>query len=323
MVLVLADHADGSIADETAQALTLARDVANAAATQLDVIAFGQTADPVLETFGSYGVDTVYTVDEAVRTPYGPVAWAMAVGTVLDGTDASLVVGAGNDRHHEVLAHVAADRSIPMAANCISVTPGDPATVRRQRWGGSLLEDARVSTNPWICTVAPHEIEAAPADHPTTPDVDSVSPPIENSLETLVRVARYESADVEGVPLGEARVVVGGGRGVGGPDGYAPLEELADLLGGTVGASRAAVNEGWRPHDDQIGLTGTKISAELYIACGISGAVQHMVGCKGAKHILAINTDPEAAIVQKADWAIIGDLHEVVPAIVSAIRETR
>jgi electron transfer flavoprotein alpha subunit len=123
------------------------------------------------------------------------------------------------------------------------------------------------------------------------------------------------------VPLGEARVVVGGGRGVGRAEDFDQLEELADALGGALGASRAAVNEGWRPHDDQIGLTGAKISPDIYIPCGISGAVQHMVGCKGAANILAVNTDPEAAIIQKADYAVIGDLHEVVPALTEAVRE--
>lgn len=318
----MAAPSNGTIADETAQAVTLARDVSTTTGAPLSLISFGPVEDPLLDTFGVYGIDTVYVVDESVVTPYAPVAWATAIGTALDETDASLIVGAGIDRHHDVLAHVAANRSIPMAANCLSVTPGEPTTVRRQRWGGSLLEDARVTATPWICTAAPHETEAAPAEQPTSPTVEQLTPSLDG-LGELVRVARHESADIEGVPLGESRVVVGGGRGVGGPDGYGPLEELSDLLGGTVGASRAAVNEGWRSHDDQIGLTGAKISADLYIACGISGAVQHMVGCKGAKHILAINTDPEAAIVQKADWAIIGDLHEVVPALVEAIRERR
>jgi electron transfer flavoprotein alpha subunit len=129
-----------------------------------------------------------------------------------------------------------------------------------------------------------------------------------------VQLARVEESDTGGVPLGEARVVVGGGRGTDGD--YAALEELTDAVPNTaLGASRAAVNEGWRPHDDQIGQTGAKIAPEIYIPAGISGAVQHMVGCKGAENILAINTDPEAAIIQKADYAVIADLHEVAPAV--------
>jgi electron transfer flavoprotein alpha subunit len=118
-------------------------------------------------------------------------------------------------------------------------------------------------------------------------------------------------------------VIVSGGRGVGGGDGFALLEELASLLGGAVGCSRVVTSEGWRPHRDQVGQTGTRVSPDLYIACGISGAIQHMVGCKGAKRILAINTDPDAPIMGRADYAVVGDLHTVVPAIVAEVRRAR
>src|SRR6185436_19398327 len=118
----------------------------------------------------------------------------------------------------------------------------------------------------------------------------------------------------------EAPVVVSGGRGVGSAEGFKTLIELAEMLGGAVGCSRAVTSLGWRPHLDQVGQTGTRIAPEIYIACGISGAIQHMVGCKAAKRILAINKDPEAPIVAHAAYAIIGDLHEVVPAISAAIK---
>jgi electron transfer flavoprotein alpha subunit len=118
-------------------------------------------------------------------------------------------------------------------------------------------------------------------------------------------------------------VVVGGGRGVGGPEGFASLEQLAALLGGIVGVSRVVTSAGWRPHSDQVGQTGAKIAPDIYIACGISGAIQHMVGCKGAKRILAINSDPNAPIMAKADYAIIGDLHAVIPALIDEIKRTQ
>ena len=123
--------------------------------------------------------------------------------------------------------------------------------------------------------------------------------------------------------LADAKVVVSGGRGAGSTEGFAAIEELAGLLGGAVGCSRAVTIAGWRPHTDQVGQTGTKIAPEIYIPCGISGATQHMAGCKGAKRILAINTDPDAPMIANADYAVIGDLHEVVPAIVAEIRKAR
>src|SRR5690606_11903921 len=124
-----------------------------------------------------------------------------------------------------------------------------------------------------------------------------------------------------GITLTTAPVVVSGGRGVGGPEGFAPLEELAGLLGGAVGCSRVATNNGWRPHSDQVGQTGTRVAPDVYIACGISGAIQHWVGMMASKQVIAINTDPEAPMVTKADYALIGDVAEVVPAIVEEIRQ--
>jgi electron transfer flavoprotein alpha subunit len=135
-------------------------------------------------------------------------------------------------------------------------------------------------------------------------------------------VERVEAAQ-GGVSLGEAKVVVSAGRGAGSTEGFGIIEELAALLGGAVGCSRAVTMAGWRPHTDQVGQTGTKIAPDVYIACGISGAIQHMVGAKGAKRIMVINTDPQAPILAHADYAIIGDVQQVVPALVSAIREAK
>ncbi|HEY4854480.1 MAG TPA: electron transfer flavoprotein subunit alpha/FixB family protein, partial [Streptosporangiaceae bacterium] len=137
-----------------------------------------------------------------------------------------------------------------------------------------------------------------------------------------LRVCAAESATRgAGISLATARVVVGGGRGVGGPEGFAPLEELAGLLGAAVGVSRVVTSQGWRPHTQQVGQTGTRITPELYLACGISGAIQHMAGCMGAKHIVAINTDPGAPIISRAEYAVIGDLNEVIPALVAEIKK--
>jgi electron transfer flavoprotein alpha subunit len=137
----------------------------------------------------------------------------------------------------------------------------------------------------------------------------------------VVRVTRREEASSGTVRLDTAKVVVGGGRGVGSKEGFELLEELANLLGGAVGGSRVVTNLGWRPHSDQVGQTGARIAPDLYIACGVSGAIQHIVGCKGAKRLLVINKDQSAPIVARADWAVIGDLHEIVPAIIAELRK--
>ena len=126
-----------------------------------------------------------------------------------------------------------------------------------------------------------------------------------------------------GITLQTAPVVVSGGRGVGSAEGFAQLEQLADLLGGAVGCSRVVTNQGWRPHSDQVGQTGKRVAPELYIACGISGAIQHWIGMQAAQRILAINLDKDAPMVTKADYAVIGDLHEIVPAIIEELRRRR
>ena len=168
-------------------------------------------------------------------------------------------------------------------------------------------------------TVQPHSLEAEVASGEPAP-VESFRPKLDDA-DLVVRVRERVGASSGGVSLADAKVVVSCGRGAGSPEGFGIIEELAGLLGGAVGCSRAVTMSGWRPHTDQVGQTGTKIAPDIYIACGISGATQHMAGCKGAKAILAVNTDPEAPILASADYAVIGDLHEVVPAISAELRK--
>jgi len=246
---------------------------------------------------------------------YAPAAWAQAIVDEIQAGAPEAVLAPGTDRGNEVMAHVAAMLDLPLAANCVSVIPGQPASVTRIRWGGSLLEEANVHGSPLLVTVAPHAVEAAPAPA----EVRCLQPGPDDG----VRVLEQVQPSSNGVSLIDADVVVSGGRGVGSAEGFAVIEELAALLGGAVGCSRAVTSAGWRPHTDQVGQTGTKISPEIYIACGISGATQHMAGCKGAKKLLAINPDGEASIFASADYGVIGDLHEIVPAISAEIRKAR
>ena len=251
------------------------------------------------------------------RDGYAPAAWGQALAAATRERSPSMLLAPGTDRGNEVLAHVAAELDLPMVANCTSVAPGDPLTVVRVRWGGSLLEEARLHGSPALLTVAAHAVAADPGA--TGLGVETLEP----AVEAVVRVSERLPAETAGVSLADADVVVSGGRGVGSAEGFAVIEELAALLGGAVGCSRAVTSAGWRPHTDQVGQTGTKVSPSLYIACGISGATQHMAGCKGAKKLLAINPDREASIFASADYAVIGDLHQVVPAISAEIRKVK
>ena len=211
---------------------------------------------------------------------------------------------------------------MPLAANCITAAPSEGgADVTRVRWGGSLLEVARLHAPVALMTVQPHAvaIETAAGDEPA---LETFAPSVSDAAKAI-RVTETVGASAGGISLADAKVVVSGGRGAGSTEGFGVVEELAGLLGAAVGCSRAVTMAGWRPHTDQVGQTGTKIAPEVYIACGISGATQHMAGCKGAKRILAINADREAPILASADYAVIGDMHEILPAVSAALRAAR
>ena len=247
-------------------------------------------------------------------TPFAPDALASAIAEL----DPSAVIGPGTDRGNDVMARVAARLGVPFAANCIAAEPGDPVTVTRLRWGGSLLEEARLHGPRTLITVAPFAV--SPDHGPPPPEISVDSP---DYRELVVQVKDHVAPSDGGVSLAAAKVIVSGGRGVGSKEGFAIIEELAGLLGAAVGCSRAVTSAGWRPHSDQVGQTGTKVSPEVYIACGISGATQHMAGLKGAKRIVAINSDPQAPLMLNADYRVTGDLKEIVPAISAEIRKRR
>jgi electron transfer flavoprotein alpha subunit len=295
-------------------------DVADDAGEGVVAVVFGGAASVPVAGLSAYGVRDAYAVEPAELTGYAPQAWARALAGLADELHACAVVAAGTDHGSEVMAHLGAITGLPMAANCVSAARGGAGELRvvRQRWAGSLLEDAVLDGCPALVTVAADAVAAAAAGRAAATAVHEYQPALEPA-DLLVRAT--ESAERStGVSLATARVVVGGGRGVGGPDGFGVLEELAGLLGGVVGVSRVVTSEGWRPHKQQVGQTGTRISPELYLACGISGAIQHMAGCLSAKHIVAVNTDPDAPIISHADYAVIGDLNQVLPALVAAIR---
>ena len=319
MLLVLCDHSDGEPTEVSLQALTLARGLAQGG--PIDALLVGPGGREAAAGLGAHGVATAHVAEHDALDAYAPDAWARIVGDTADRLGASVVVAPGSERGNEVLARAAARADEPLAANCIAASPGQPLELTRIRWGGSLLEEARLHAGRAFLTVAPHAV-AAESSGTATAAVEPFTPELADA-DLVVRVRERVAAATGGISLADAKVVVTGGRGVGSPEGFAPIEDLAALLGGAVGCSRAVTMAGWRSHTDQVGQTGTKIAPEIYIACGVSGATQHLAGAKGAKRILAVNTDPEAPIMATADYAVIGDLHEVVPAIAAEIRRQR
>jgi len=290
----------------------------------VSVLVLMEQGDPSLQmlTLARRFGDPLHSVDMNTITPFAPDCLAGLLSAVADEVNASAVFAAGTERGNEVMARLAARMGLPMAANCVAATPGNPALVTRQRWGGSLLEEARLHSPRPLITVAPHTVPIEKGPDPVDVDIEAVKSKLDQAL-LAVKVSEHVMPSHRGVSLAEAKVIVSGGRGVGSKEGFAIIEELAGLLGAAVGCSRAVTSAGWRPHTDQVGQTGTKVAPEVYIACGISGATQHMAGLKGAKRILAINSDPQAPMMQNADYTVVGDLKEIVPAISAEIRRAR
>jgi electron transfer flavoprotein alpha subunit len=314
VILVFVEAAGDELSE---QAIAFARRLGE----EVHAVLIGSDAQSQAGGLGAFGVSTAHLADDDRLTAYAPAAYGQSIVTLSGQLQPSAIVAPGSDRGNEVLAHVAARLDQPLSANTTALTPGTPATVTRVRWGGSLLEEAELDGAPLLVTVAPHAVAAETANGGQA-TVTTFDPQIAEA-DLLVRVSEQVGAGTAGVSLADADVVVSGGRGVGSAEGFAIIEELAELLGAAVGCSRAVTMAGWRPHTDQVGQTGTKIAPEIYIACGISGATQHMAGCKGAKRLLAINPDAEASIFSSADYAVIGDLHEVVPAISAEIRKVK
>jgi electron transfer flavoprotein alpha subunit len=316
MILVLTEFDTEESAEVSREALTFARSLSAAGGgVPIDAVVIGKVDAGLLAELGQYAVRDVHRVTGAAFSAYSAAAWAAALQSVQGSTGSVVVLAGGTNRGLEVLAHYAARSGVAMAANVVSFGGLAPFTVTRQVVGGAVLEEMLLDDRPAVFTVAGHAVEATPANAATTPVLHESAPEIAPA-DLVARVVSTRPRPVgEGGNLKTARVVVGAGRGAGGPDGFVAVLELAELLGGSLGVSRVVTSLGWRPHHEQVGQTGTRISPEVYIPCGISGAIQHWAGCASSKVILAINTDAEAPMVTKATYAVIGDMHEVVPAI--------
>jgi electron transfer flavoprotein alpha subunit len=322
-ILVLVETDSQEATETSLETTTFARGLAERlGGRDVHVVLVGELDAAVRATalaqLGDQGVAAVHHARHDDLTAYSAAAWASAVAGALAATSASVVMAAGTPRGSEVLAHVATRLDTALAAQVVEVaeTAADaPLVVARQVMGGSVHELMQLTGEPAVLTVAGHAVEPTAAPAATQPLVREFAPELLPG-DLIGRVLRVEESEVDDTAaLTSARVVVGAGRGAGSANGFGELLELTDLLGGALGVSRVVTSLGWRPHAEQVGQTGSRISPDLYIACGISGAIQHWAGCSSAKTILAINTDEDAPMVTKAHYAVIGDLHEVVPAI--------
>jgi len=313
-VLVVVEHDRGAVPEAMFEALTAARGFDRT----VEAAVMGEGAADAAAQLGRYGAETVHHLTSPALGDYSPEAWGAAAAAAVEAVSPAIVLTVGTDRGNELMAQVAARLDLPFVANCVEVN-ADGTAMTRSQWGGALHEEATLDAPTKLLSFAPHAVEAVA--EPAAGTLVELAVDVDDNLNRSVIKDRVVLS--EGITLATAPVVVSGGRAVGSEEAFGPLEELAAELGGKVGCSRAVTNNGWRPHSDQVGQTGTRIAPTIYIASGISGATQHWVGAMGSKNILAINTDPEANMVTKAGWAVIADLHEVIPAITAEVRSRK
>jgi electron transfer flavoprotein alpha subunit len=305
---VYVESADGKPASIALENVTKARSVGDVEAWTTDAGAAG--------TLGEYGVNKVYVVDTTGTLPGVPVASAMKAA--IDGGNApDLIMFGSTYDGRDVLARLSVGLDKPVITNGSGLdVDGAEVTISEAIFGGSqIVKTTFKSPAPHLAMFRPKSFEAEPGGG-TTAAVENVTPPETSQVKVTDRHVEERS----GPKLDEARIVVSGGRGLGEAEKYSMIEDLAKLLKGAPGASRAIVDSGWVPYSYQVGQTGKVVKPDIYIACGISGATQHMVGMKGSKNIIAINKDGDAPIFSIADLGIIGDVHKVLPALIDALK---
>ena len=318
MILVFVEHLDGQPDTPSLQALSFARTLAAQIGGSIEAAAFGP--DSLADTLRDYGVSKYHSITDDRLMAYASEAWAASLKQLTESINPKVLLAPGTIKGNEVLAYVGALSSLSVVTNVCEINAGNQWSVTRSSWGGGLLEEVLIDQDLALLTLATDTIEASESAVDTC-DTVSFTPVLEQK-HLRAQVRSVEKSVDEGMSLKTATLVIGGGRGTGSAEGFGILEELGEVLKAVVGGSRVTTNNGWRPHAHQIGLTGNHISPKLYIACGISGAIQHMAGCRSSKNILVINTDENAPIFSHADYGVIGDLHEVVPAIIEELKNS-
>ena len=312
-IWIIAESREGELRRVSLELCTAARGLGGS----VTAIVIGEGAAAMAASIR--GADTAIAVEGPGLGAYSPDGWARAIAQLARERKPDVIIGSSSSRGRDLTPRIAAELGVALASDVIELREANGAVEAvRPIYAGKALARVRITETPMMATLRPNSYPAA-ADG-DAPTVEATDP---GTVDGAARVVSTEYSSGERPDVAEADIIVSGGRGMGGPEHFAILESLADALGAAVGASRAAVDAGWRPHADQVGQTGKTVSPTLYIACGISGAVQHLAGMKTAKVIVAINKDADAPIFSVADYGIVGDVFAVVPALTDAVRAHR
>ncbi len=312
-VLVIAEQVDGAFRKVTFEALSAARKLG----AEVNAVVLGSGIEGAAAELAKYGAAKILVADDAALADYTVDAYTNVLADVIGQSGPAVVILGATTQGKELAGRLSARLDAGLATDCVALNMADgQVTATRPMYGGKVLADVTLNGAPVLVALRPNviAIEEAPAEG----TVEKVAVNV-GEVRTQVKSKQLETGKID---LTEAEVVVSGGRGMGGSD-FSIIESLADALGAAVGASRSAVDEGWRSASDQVGQTGKTVSPNLYIACGISGAIQHLAGMSSSKVIVAVNKDPEAPIFSKADYGIVGDLFEVVPALTEEIKKLK
>ncbi len=321
-VWTVAEQRDGEIRKLTYEIVSEGRRLADAIGQDLTVVLLGSNIKEKAAELGHYGADKVLVADDPRLEVYTTDAYVSVITELAKANDPAMLLIGASVQGKDLSARLAGSLDVGMAQDCtdFSIEDGNLVAIRPIYAGKAYSTVTFENSWPQMATARPNVMDMNEPDTSRSAEVVDASFSLDDSvLKTkVVDVAKDESGKVD---LTEADKIVSGGRGMKGPENYKILEDLADLIGATVGASRSAVDAGWRPLSDQVGQTGKVVSPNLYIACGISGAIQHLAGMSTSKVIVAINKDPDAPIFEKADYGIVGDLFDVVPALTEEIKK--
>lgn len=324
-VLVFVERRDGEVKRPALEALGVARRLVGTSGGRVDALALGPGAAGHAAELGRHGADRLFAAEAEHVALYAAEAYAACLAEAARRAEAAVVLAPATAMGRDVVARAAARLATACVSDLVEVTLGEGGALRGRRPIYSGKAFARVSVpsaRPACATLRPNVFAAAEDGSRGAAEVIALDVPL--AADALrVRTVRVETAERAEVDVAEASIIVSGGRGLKEAGNFSIVRELADALGGAVGASRAVVDDGWIPHAHQVGQTGKVVSPNLYVACGISGAVQHLAGMGTAKVIVAINKDPDAPIFKVADYGIVGDLFEVVPRLTEEVRKLR
>lgn len=315
-VLVLLEQR-GELKNCALEAATVAGAIARDAGMELNAVYIGQALQDQAGALAGFGIGKVYAYENDALSHYSNDGYVPIVRGLAQELDAKVIIGSASALGKELCASVAARLGIELAQDCIGLRWDNGLVAQKPIYAGKVLSEVRIHSAPAMASLRPN-VAAVERNGVVAPEIERRSMP-EVSLRTVLKEAAQAAAGA--VELTEARIVVSGGRGMGGPEHWPVLQELADALGGALGASRAAVDAGWISHAHQVGQTGKVVSPDIYIACGISGAIQHQAGMRTSKIIVAINKDPEANIFKICDYGIVGDLFEVAPLLAREVKK--